>query len=46
MRNQRMPMIGMLALSGALALIAKPATPTLKKVTEFDLPGPPGKRFD
>ena len=39
-------MIGMLALSGALALIAKPATPTLKKVTEFDLPGPPGKRFD
>jgi len=41
-----MPMIGMLALSGALALIAKPATPTLKKVTEFDLPGPPGKRFD
>ena len=46
MRNQRMPMIRMLALSGALALIAKPATPTLKKVTEFDLPGPPGKRFD
>jgi len=41
-----MPMIGMLALSGALALIAKPATPTRKKVTEFDLPGPPGKRFD
>ncbi len=46
MRNQRMPMIGILGLSGALALIAKPATPTLKKVTEFDLPGPPGKRFD
>ena len=46
MRNQRMPMIGMLALSGALALIAKPATSTLKKVTEFDLPGPAGKRFD
>src|SRR5260370_7451455 len=46
MRNQRMLMIGLLALAGALALIAKPATPTLKKVTEFDLPGPPGKRFD
>ncbi len=46
MPNQRMLMIGLLALSGALALIAKPATPTLKKVTEFDLPGPPGKRFD
>src|SRR5260370_508037 len=46
MRNQRMLMIGLLALAGALALIAKPATPTLKKVTEFDLPGPPGKLFD
>src|SRR5260370_13656787 len=46
MRNQRMLMIGLLALAGALALIAKPATPTLKKVAQFDLPGPPGKRFD
>jgi DNA-binding beta-propeller fold protein YncE len=46
MRNQWMLMIGLLALSGTLGLIAKPATPTLKKLTEFDLPGPPGKRFD
>jgi hypothetical protein len=41
-----MQMIGLLALSGALGVTAKPATPTLKKLTEFDLPGPPGKRFD
>ncbi len=46
MRNQRMLMIGLIALSGALGLTAKSAAPTLKKVTEFDLPGPPGKRFD
>ncbi|HKB84008.1 MAG TPA: hypothetical protein VKD04_12520, partial [Burkholderiales bacterium] len=36
----------MIALYGALGLAAGPATPTLKKLTEFDLPGPPGKRFD
>src|SRR3984893_7745560 len=46
MRNECIPMIGLLALSGTLGLTAKPATPTLKKLTEFDLPGPPGKRFD
>jgi len=41
-----MLMIGLIALSGALGLTAKPPTPTLKKLMEFDLPGPPGKRFD
>jgi len=41
-----MLMIGLIALSGALGLTAKPPTPTLKKLVEFDLPGPPGKRFD
>jgi len=46
MRNQRMLIIGLIALSGGLGRTAKPSTPTLKKVTEFDLPGPPGKRFD
>jgi 6-phosphogluconolactonase (cycloisomerase 2 family) len=46
MRNQRMLMIGVIALSEALGHTAKPTTPTLKKLTEFDLPGPPGKRFD
>ena len=39
-------MIGLIALSGALGVAAGPAAPTLKKLTEFDLPGPPGKRFD
>src|SRR6266436_5559493 len=46
MRNRRILMVGMIALYGALGLAAGPATPTLKKLTEFDLPGPPGKRFD
>jgi DNA-binding beta-propeller fold protein YncE len=32
--------------AGALGRSAKPGTTTLKKVTEFDLPGPAGKRFD
>jgi len=41
-----MVMIGLIALSGALGLTAMPTAPTLKKVTEFDLPGPLGKRFD
>jgi hypothetical protein len=38
--------LGVIALAGALGLSAKPGAPTLKKVTKFDLPGPPGKRFD
>src|SRR5467141_3004581 len=46
MRNRRSLMIGLIALSGALGVAAGPAAPTLKKLTEFDLPGPPGKRFD
>src|SRR5579859_1937269 len=25
---------------------AQPPVPALRKLTEFDLPGPPGKRFD
>jgi DNA-binding beta-propeller fold protein YncE len=36
----------LIVLAGALGRSAKPGTTTLKKVTEFDLPGPPGKRFD
>jgi DNA-binding beta-propeller fold protein YncE len=32
--------------AGALGRSAKPGTTTLQKVTEFDLPGPAGKRFD
>src|SRR5207249_3585585 len=46
MRNKRILMVGFIALSGALALAASPGGRTLKKMTEFDLPGPPGKRFD
>jgi len=46
MRNKGLMFLGIIAITGALALSAKPGTPTLKKVTEFDLPGPPGKRFD
>jgi len=45
-RNERILMIGLIALAGVLRLTAKPIRPTLKKLTEFDLPGPPGKRFD
>src|SRR5258708_37792689 len=46
MRNQRIVMIGPVALFGALGLAARPGARTLKKLTEFDLPGPLGKRFD
>jgi DNA-binding beta-propeller fold protein YncE len=46
MRNKRILVVGFITLSGVLALAATPNGPSLKKVTEFDLPGPPGKRFD
>src|SRR5712664_4928856 len=46
MRNQRILIIGLIGLSVVLGPTAKPTTPTLKKVAEFDLPGPAGKRFD
>src|SRR5258708_24499592 len=46
MRNKGLMFLGIIALTGSLGLSAKPGGPTLKKMTEFDLPGPPGKRFD
>ncbi len=46
MRNHRLPLVGFIALTGVLGVTNKSAAPTLKKVAEFDLPGPPGKRFD
>src|ERR1700720_1390260 len=46
MRAQHVVMIGKIALSQALRLTPNPSAPTLEKLTEFDLPGPPGKRFD
>ncbi len=46
MQNKALLLLGFITLAGTLGLSAKPGTPTLKKVTEFDLPGPTGKRFD
>jgi DNA-binding beta-propeller fold protein YncE len=46
MRNRGLLFLVFATLAGALGLIAKPVTPTLKNVAEFDLPGPGGKRFD
>ena len=36
----------LVAMTGAAKLPSPASGPTLKKVAEFDLPGPPGKRFD
>ena len=46
MRNNGLWLLTLIATAGTVALSAKPTRPSLKKVTEFDLPGPPGKRFD
>jgi DNA-binding beta-propeller fold protein YncE len=36
----------LVTMTGAPKLPSPPSGSTLKKVAEFDLPGPPGKRFD
>src|SRR5258705_2830670 len=36
----------LVSMTGAVKLPSQTSGPTLKKVAEFDLPGPPGKRFD
>jgi YVTN family beta-propeller protein len=46
MRKKGLLFLAFIVLTGALGLSARPGAPTLKKVTEFDLPGPGGKRFD
>jgi DNA-binding beta-propeller fold protein YncE len=46
MRNRVLLLFGLITLGGVLGLTAKPVTPTLKKIADFDLPGPGGKRFD
>jgi DNA-binding beta-propeller fold protein YncE len=46
MRNKGWLCLGIIALTAALGLSAKPGAPMLKKVAAFDLPGPGGKRFD
>src|SRR5499427_5385367 len=45
MRNKLLLLLGFTA-AGALGVFARPTSPTLKKVAEYDLPGPAGKRFD
>ena len=42
----RILIIPVFVMTLALAPQAQTPIPTLKKVAEFDLPGPPGKRFD
>ena len=46
MRSKQAWVLGIVALAGALGLSASSEVPTLKKIKEYDLPGPPGKRFD
>ncbi len=40
MQNKGLQLLGLIALTAAFGLSAKSVAPTLKKVTEFDLPGP------
>jgi DNA-binding beta-propeller fold protein YncE len=44
-RTLLLPLISIVLAIGARPQAQEPS-PTLKKVAEFDLPGPPGKRFD
>ena len=46
MRRRNLVFILTIVATGALGRSTQPGTTTLKKVAEFDLPGPPGKRFD
>ncbi len=46
MPNGQLPILGFIALTGTLSVGAGSPPPILRKITEFDLPGPPGKRFD
>jgi YVTN family beta-propeller protein len=46
MRRRNLIIFLMIVAMGTLGGSVKPGTTTLKKVTEFDLPGPAGKRFD
>lgn len=39
-------MLATFLLAGTLAMTAQPGPSSLKKIAEYDLPGPPGKRFD
>jgi YVTN family beta-propeller protein len=46
MRRRNLIIFSMIVAMGTLGGSVKPGTTTLRKVTEFDLPGPAGKRFD
>ena len=46
MRNYCSLIAGFAALACGLGLAPNSTPPALKKVAAFDLPGPPGKRFD
>ena len=46
MRKHRSLLTACMVLGGALGIAGQTPGPTLKKVTEFGLPGPAGNRFD
>ena len=46
MRTWLLFLCALMSMTGAPKLPPPAGGPTLKKVAEFDLPGPPGKRFD
>src|ERR1700730_8204528 len=46
MRHHRSIVLVLAVLGAALGMASVPNGPTLKKLAEFDLPGPAGKRFD
>src|ERR1700686_3627856 len=46
MRSSLLLLCALLAVTGAAKLLSAAKVATLVKVAEFDLPGPPGKRFD
>src|SRR5215831_6739275 len=46
MQSGMMFVLGTIALAAAVGMHAQSGTSTLKKVKDYDLPGPPGKRFD
>src|SRR5271155_4306045 len=46
MPGKGLRLFALIAISGAFLTSSQPTGHCLKKMTEFDLPGPPGKRFD
>jgi len=46
MKSGMMFVLGTIALAAAVGMHAQSGASTLKKVKDYDVPGPPGKRFD